>query len=139
VISYQWYYNGVAILGETNVNLSLPPITRFNSGVYSVLVTSSTGYHALFAARVRAMVPPILNPPTFASNGTRILQFRDADGGLPVDPSQVALYWRTNPPSGQDTNWQTVPSAIVLTNGLVTLFDTNTPAARNRFYRVLEY
>jgi hypothetical protein len=42
-LSYQWFYNGVAILNGTNQNLELSSIQFTNAGLYSVVVSSPLG------------------------------------------------------------------------------------------------
>jgi hypothetical protein len=42
-LSWQWNFNGTAILGATNSSLSLPSVTTNQAGTYSVVVTNSFG------------------------------------------------------------------------------------------------
>jgi hypothetical protein len=42
-ITYQWYFNCVAIGGATNSSLTINPVTSSNGGVYYVVVTNSAG------------------------------------------------------------------------------------------------
>ena len=42
-ISYQWFFNGVAIAQATNANYVLPALQFTNAGLYSVVVSSAYG------------------------------------------------------------------------------------------------
>ncbi len=141
--SYQWQFAGAPLAGETNATLSLELVVRTNSGVYSVVVSNAVGNGITLNATVRALVPPVLQPPQLvtdltATNRTLRLFFQDADGGAPFDLSQLALQWRTSLPSGTDTNWQTLTAGFYLTNGVVAVDDTNAVQAPTGFYRILE-
>ncbi len=135
---YQWIFAGSALASQTNTALQLGPVWRANSGVYSVIVSNLLGNSITFNATVRALVPPVIQPPEVKANGAVRLLFRDSDGGLPFDVGPVVVQWRTNLPSGADTNWQTVASRCYLTNGFVGVDDTNAMGQSTRFYRILE-
>jgi hypothetical protein len=136
--SYQWSFGGVPLPGQTNTSLPIGALWRTNTGVYSVLVSNTIGNWITFNATVRALVTPVIRTPQVATNGPVRLLFQDSDGGIPYDLSQVVVQWRTNLPSGTDTNWQTVTSPLVLTNGFVAIDDTNAPTRPASFYRILE-
>lgn len=141
--SYQWQFAGAPLAGETNATLSLGPVVRTNSGIYSVIVSNAVGNWITLNATVRALVPPVLQLPQLVTdptttNRTLRLFFQDADGGVPFDLSQLVLQWRTNLPSGTDTNWQTLTAGFYLTNGVVAVEDTNAVKAPTGFYRILE-
>jgi len=42
-LTYQWYFNGNAIAGATNLNLSVPEVTSANVGSYTLSVTGPGG------------------------------------------------------------------------------------------------
>ncbi|MEI7730225.1 MAG: immunoglobulin domain-containing protein [Verrucomicrobiota bacterium] len=135
--AFQWTFNDVPLPGQTNANLDLGPVTRTNAGVYSVLVTNALGNWCCVNATVRALLPPVLQPPKFSASQPLHLVFQDTDGGVPSDLSLIQLLWRTNLPSGVDTNWQSFSSGFYLTNGSVMFDDTNTASQPPRFYRLL--
>lgn len=135
--TYQWFFKDVPLQGQTNASLQIGPIDRSNAGVYSVTVTTATADPITFYATVRALVPPILQTPEVFAQKSLRLYFRDADGGLPYDLSQVVLQWRTNLPTGGDTNWGTVSGPFYVTNGFAAIEDTNV-LSNTRFYQVLE-
>ena len=136
--SCQWWFQGAPLPGQTNDTLSLLSVQRTNSGTYSVVVSNEFGTATSEDAIVRVLVPPVLELPSLLSDGTLRLQFRDSDGALPTDLGKVSVQWRTNLPSGTDTNWQVLTSGFYLTNGFIVTEDTNTWSLPSRFYRVLE-
>jgi sugar lactone lactonase YvrE len=137
-ISCQWLFNGTLLSGETNSTLGLRPVTRANTGTYSVRVSTSAGNWITLSDTVRALVSPVLQPPQLIGSNTARIFFEDCDGGLPFDVSRVAVQWRTNLPSGSDTNWQTLNSTLLRTNGFLQATDTNAPAFGTRYYRIVE-
>jgi len=136
--SFQWLSNGVPAAGQTNLTFALGPVVRANSGVYSVVVSNTAGNSLTLNATVRALVPPVLQAPQVSPGGPVLVLFQDSDGGLPIDPGLAQVLWRTNLPSGTDTNWQVLTSGYSLTNGFIQIDDTNPPSQPSRFYRVLE-
>lgn len=139
-VSYQWLSNGIAIAGQTNTSLTLSNLTRGNQGVYQVVVSGTNGALVSSSTLLRVLVPPLLQPPMLhGPNGYPTVLFLGADGGLPDDLSLVNVQWRTNLPSGADTNWQSLSSAAyITTNGLVGMDDTNAPGV-TRYYRVMQH
>ncbi len=135
--TYQWFFKGVPLEAQTNATLQIAPLDRSNAGVYSVTVTTATAESITFYATVRVLVPPILETPQVLAPKSLRLSFRDADGGLPYDLTGVVLQWRTNLPSGSDTNWGTVSGSFYVTNGFAAIEDTNV-LSKTRFYQVLE-
>ena len=137
--SYQWFFAGTPLAGQTNTWLALDSVWRTNSGIYGVLVSNGVGNSIMLNATVRALVPPVAQAPQVCSNGFVRLLFQDSDGGVPYDLSKVTVQWRTNLPSGMDTNWQSITAGIYLTNGFMEFDDTNNLSAPTRFYRLLEH
>jgi hypothetical protein len=137
--TYQWLFNNEPLLDQTNLTLAIGPTDRTNSGVYSVVVSNAVGNWLVLNATVRALVTPIIQPPQLATNGTARVFFQDADGGLPYDVSKVQVQWRTNLPSGTDTNWNVLSSGCYTTNGFLFIDDTTPPGQSARFYRVREW
>jgi hypothetical protein len=138
---YQWLFGGTPLTNQTNATLTLNSVQRTNSGLYSVVVTGADTNDVVTStnAELRVLVMPVAQPPQIAGDGTLRLQFQDADGGVPYDLSSLEVQWRTNLPSGSDTNWQSLTSGFYLTNGLVEIDDTNTINLPNCFYRVIEH
>ena len=137
--TYQWLFDGVPLPSQTSASISLGPMGRTNSGIYSVVLSNAVGNWTVLNATVRAIVPPLIQPPQVAGTERMRLMFQDADGGLPYDLSQVRVQWRAELPCGTDTNWQMLTSAFYLTNGFVAIDDTNGVNGSTRFYRILEH
>jgi hypothetical protein len=57
-ISYQWFWNGQELSGETNSTLSISGVTTENAGNYSVRVSNGFGTAASDPAPVNVLVPP---------------------------------------------------------------------------------
>jgi hypothetical protein len=138
MFSYQWMSNGVFLADQTNTTLALGPVTRANSGIYSVVVSNSLGNSIKFNATVRALVPPVMQAPQIIDGGLVRLRFQDADGGVPYDLTQVQVQWRTNQPSPTDTNWQASKAPLYLTNSYVASDLTNSIGLPIAVYRILE-
>lgn len=136
--AYQWSFSGSALAGQTNTSLTLGPVWRSNSGVYSVAVTNSLGTWIRFNAIIRALVTPTIESIQFGGGSNIHLEFRDVDGGVPFDTNGVRVQFRTDLPGSSDTGWQTFTSSIYLVDGVMMFDDTTTPALPSRFYRVLE-
>ena len=58
-LSYQWEKNGVAILGQTTLSLTLSNVTAADSGFYSILVSNSAGSTNSTAAALNVAYQPI--------------------------------------------------------------------------------
>ena len=137
-ISCQWLFNGMPLPNETNSTLNLGPVTRATTGTYSVMVSDGAGHFIVSTDNVRALVPPILRPPQLSGTNAVTVLFQDSDGGLPFDLGRVTIQWRTNLPSGLDTNWQALSSPLLTNGGFAQFTDTNALPSGTRFYRVLE-
>jgi hypothetical protein len=63
--SYQWLFNRDVLAGATNADLSLLNVQPANSGSYSVVIFSPSGFGASSNAQVTVLTPPsITSPPT---------------------------------------------------------------------------
>ena len=58
-LSYQWEKNGVAILGQTTLSLTLTNVTTADSGFYSMLVSNPAGSTNSSAAALNVAYQPI--------------------------------------------------------------------------------
>ena len=54
-LRYQWYRNGVAVVGQTTASLPLAPLTTANSGFYHVVITNALGVVTSRVAQVSAL------------------------------------------------------------------------------------
>lgn len=135
---FQWFFEESPLPGQTNTSLVIDPVMRTNSGFYSVMVSNAVGNSVRLHALVRAVAPPVLQPPEFQTNGAARLQFRASDGGLPLDLTKIELQWRDTLPDGGDTNWQALKTVFSIANGFVVIDDTNAVTQPVRFYRAVE-
>jgi hypothetical protein len=93
-MSYQWWFNGSILSGQTNTNLSLVNVTVSNSGSYWVSVTNSHGGIVSSNAVLTVGYPPVLvkQPVSQAALLNSNLQFSvTASGSAPL-----AYQWRLN-------------------------------------------
>ena len=98
-LSYQWYYNGNLIMGETQYQLLLNGQSSFIDGLYQVVVTGSTGVSFTFDYFLE--VPVIYSTDTFSiCPGDSIfvgIKFWDEPGSYTIkyldtiDPCQIQL------------------------------------------------
>ncbi len=73
--------------------------------------------------------------PVPVADGSFQLLFRYADGSTPtLDGWKVQ--WRSDPPLGADTNWNTFTAPLYLTNGFVGVTDTNVLQQARRYFRI---
>ena len=124
-LSYQWYFNGVAIGGATSSTLPLGAIQFTNAGQYSVVMSSSLG------SVTNAAYEVVVNP---------------ANVSLALCPNVViqgtvgynyAIYSTTN--LGDTNSWM-VETNIMLTQPIQfwddTSVDTSKSGSSHKFYRV---
>jgi hypothetical protein len=137
--TYNWFLNGILLDDSTNSTLEIGVLIRTNSGVYSVVVNNGQGNSVQLNSTARALVPPVILDQQTTEAGAFRLLFRDSDGGLPYDLSKVAVQWCTNFVEATNLDWITLSSRISLTNGLLTVDDTNAPTRSASVYGVLEW
>ena len=74
-LSYQWWKDGLALSGQTNMSLTLTNVQTSDFGNYSVVVTNDFGSVTSSPAQLALGHPPVANPDTiyrFASGGVRV-------------------------------------------------------------------
>jgi uncharacterized repeat protein (TIGR01451 family) len=74
-LSYQWWKDGLALSGQTNMSLTLTNVQTSDFGSYSVVVTNDFGSVTSSPAQLALGHPPVANPDTiyrFASGGVRV-------------------------------------------------------------------
>jgi pectate lyase len=125
---YQWYFNtNTPIGGATNFTLTLNNVQTTNAGIYSVVVTNSAGSvtstGAVLTVSSGSYAKPQVAGMTF-SNGLFTLTISGDPGpDYIVQASSNLVTWQslfTNHLPTPPFNWS----------------DTNTAAARQRFYRI---
>jgi hypothetical protein len=74
-LNYQWWTDGLALNGQTNLSLTLTNVQTSDFGNYCVVVTNVFGSITSSPAQLALGQPPVANPDTvyrFASGGVRI-------------------------------------------------------------------
>jgi subtilase family serine protease len=74
-LSYQWWKDGLALSGQTNMSLMLTNVQTSDFGNYSVVVTNDFGSVTSSPAQLALGHPPVANPDTiyrFAAGGVRV-------------------------------------------------------------------
>lgn len=136
-LTYQWYRDGVALAGATNLSLTLTNSRRADGGIYSLNINNAVSTLVTSNALVRVRVPQSMRPPERLGNGQFRLLFNDQDGGPPgtLDLPFLEVQVSTNLSS---TNWTVLTNAFTLTNGMVQFDDVESTNGLRRFYRVIE-
>lgn len=137
LFKYQWLFNGNAILNATNASHALGPLSRTNSGNYSVTITNDFGSVTSSTASVWVQVPQHLRAPQRLPDGRVQLLFSDPDATLSSDPSRFEVHHTFNP-SGSTTVWVTNTGGITINGGLFLYEDQTSGSVSRRTYRVIE-
>ncbi|MBI5802569.1 MAG: immunoglobulin domain-containing protein [Verrucomicrobia bacterium] len=136
-LTYQWQRNSVNLPGATGPTLALTSVTRATTGAYVVQVSNPGGATASQPATVRVLNYPRLQPPQPLAGGGLRLLFNDHDGGALSlgDSLNFEIFVSTNLLA---TNWARLNLPLTVTNGMLSLDDSDTLSQRHRFYRVIE-
>jgi hypothetical protein len=76
--TFQWYFNGRAILGGTNETLHIENIQAVHAGVYSVVVENVAGAVTNSFGFIEVALPVTVTPALISSNGQRYLRLTGA-------------------------------------------------------------
>lgn len=132
-LTYQWFFNGAAIGGATNQNLSLTDIQTTNAGTYTVEVqdASSTAFSfpATLVVDTNAVGGGTINFANrfISDTGTNSLPDYDVDGTTLLSGSNYVAQLYAGPslallrPAGQATPYQTSSSAGLFIPETITL------------------
>ncbi|MBI5800233.1 MAG: immunoglobulin domain-containing protein [Verrucomicrobia bacterium] len=136
-LSYQWQQNAVNLPGATAATLTLPNVTRAQTGSYVVQISNAGGATVSQPAIVRVLNSARLLPPSPLPGGGLRLSFQDHDGGplTLADTANFEVWVSTNLKS---TNWVRLPLPLTVDNGALTFDDSEAAAHAWRFYRVTE-
>ncbi len=137
LFQYQWRFKGSPILGATNASYTLGPLSRTNSGLYSVTITNDFGSITSSNADVWVQVPQQLLAPQRLPDGRVQFSFSDPDGTLSSAPGRFEVHHTLNP-SGPSTVWVTNVGGITANQGRFVYEDQTSVSVSRRTYRVIE-
>jgi hypothetical protein len=98
------------------------------------LVAESNEANNVFGSNL--ILDRIETRPQQSTDGTFRLLFRYEDGSAPSHAGW-SVQWRSDPPQGTDTNWNTFTAPLYLTNGFVGVTDTNAVPQARRYFRII--
>jgi len=129
-ISYQWYFGGNVLTGQTNSTLNITSVGPTNVGNYSVVVTSPGGSTNSVAATLTVMyqAPQITGGQMMLGPGGFQLTFSGPDG-------QTYQVLASDDPAAPLSQWQVVGSGT-FGSGDVVFSDPDAATHPNRFYRI---
>ena len=136
-LSYQWRKNSNPI-GMNGPTLALSNVGRYDDGIYSVTVTNLAGAVSSSNAVFHVLVPQRLGTPTLLADGSLQLVSLDAGGNTTLlSPTDLTNFQAQA--SADLVNWETLPNALSLTNGLLQLQDSSRSNYSTRYYRIIEH
>jgi hypothetical protein len=127
-LSYQWYFNGTnpVVSPPTFATLTIPNVTIYAAGSYSVVVSNAYG-STNSAVATLSVVTPLVTNITRNANGSVTLKF----DGLPNTETRI---WATTNLSSP-ASWQPIfTNTATSTNGTWQFTDTNAVDFPERFY-----
>jgi hypothetical protein len=135
-LTFQWLKAGTTLPGATGPALEVASVTRSDSGTYSVMVSNPGGEISSSNATLRVAVPQRLGPPLRLVDGSLVFLSQDADGGqiLPGNLTSFEAQASVNL-----VDWNPLPGALALTNGVLMLHDASRANSPARFYRLIEH
>ena len=133
-----WLKNGIASPNVTPLTLVLPNVTRADKGLYSVILTNSSGSVTSAPALLSVVSAQRIMAPARLANGRYQFDFQDEDGGVADDLTRFEIQ-STTEFVGADTIWTTNDTAgLVIINGSIRFQDVGSVNLPRRFYRVIE-
>jgi len=124
-LSYQWYFNGVLISGQTNTMLAIPDVKAANAGSYTVVVGNQAGTVPSNQANLKVLVSSIITRVT-ETGTTASITFTTVSGLTYTVQYKNHL---------EDSVWTPILPSVSGTGSQMTLNDT-TAATGTRIYRV---
>jgi hypothetical protein len=102
-LTYQWYHNGISLLGETNQSITIVDVQFADDGLYTARVTDLTGSAMSPPAALRVMATPVFTQApvgqTVVAGGTVTLS-----ATYTGNPPPFTNEWRqTSPTTGTNT------------------------------------
>lgn len=128
-MSYQWYFNQTnpIISAATFATLTIPDVTVYAAGSYSVVISNAYG-STNSAVATLTVVTPLVTSVARNANGSVTLNFE----GLPNTTTRI---WATTN-LASPASWQPIfTNNSTDADGAWQFTDTNTVGAARRFYR----
>lgn len=136
-VSYQWFKDGLPMLGQTNSVLSSVTFSnRANGGSFSLVVRNAYGAVTNSAGSVRVRVPQQIQAARLPGGLVRLIS-GDQDG-RPITNDALNYFVVEATTNVLSTNWVRYTNGFSIVGGMVQFDDPDAPASPRRFYRVLE-
>lgn len=143
--SYQWFFNGTNLPGQTYPILSLTNITATNVGCYYVFVSNTSG-SIMSAPAMLAIsasnIPPILKPVSVSSNLLTFSLTGELGRYYIIQSSSNLVDWVPENSFAADPPIAITPEPLILSS----IFTTNSPSlvtvtnnSASKYYRVYIY
>jgi uncharacterized repeat protein (TIGR01451 family) len=129
--TYQWLFYGTNLPGATSALLLIPNAQAANIGDYFAIASNSLGSATSSIAHLKVLVAPVIQSSGFGPGGTNF--------GVTVQTVSGQSYLLQYKNSLTDSAWTPLPPPVSGSGAPITLHDTNTPPALNRFYRVSSF
>jgi hypothetical protein len=124
-LSYQWYFNGNVLSGQTNTMLTIANVQATNGGNYTVLVSNQAGSATSTLAGLRVLAQPVI---------TRIVQI-GTTAGISFTTVSGLTYTVQYKNGLDDATWAAILPSVSGAGSEMTVNDTAATVA-GRFYRV---
>jgi len=132
-MQFQWFFDGAALLGETNTSLTLTNVQAAVAGTYHVTVANAGGATntepaSLVVNEPAPIVPPILDPMPITPDGQFALQFS----------GDTNLNYFIEACSSLGGAWEEIGEATEISGqpGVYRFVEPTTPTLPSRLYRV---
>jgi len=134
-LSYQWFKDGLSLVGATNATLGLTNVHRAQGGSYSLWVSNPYGDAVSSNAVVRVKVPQRLSIQRDAL-GADTISFQDQDGGQ-LNTGDLSFFQVES--STNLNTWQYQPSLVlIVTNGTGRFVPPPLTNCSRSFFRMVE-
>ncbi|MEY2408053.1 MAG: hypothetical protein QOF48_723, partial [Verrucomicrobiota bacterium] len=116
-LTYQWYYFGFLVPGQTNRVLRLPHVAADQDGVYSVTISNGAGVTNSMDATLTVLLPPVVlaDPPSQTVRRTQTAVFSILVDG--TSPFTYQWYFSNAPISGATSDTLTINNVQLIHAG----------------------
>jgi len=125
----QWFFNSMAVAGQTNSSLAIDPVNLTNAGNYFAIVTASGGSVTSVVAVLTVLtLPPAITGVAANPDGSFTLNLAGTSGETYVLETTTNLVLITG--------WQPIATNMPDTNGVWQFNDVEATNFAQRFYRL---